>query len=285
MHWIKTLETQTSEAWGLSREFAGSLLPELLLRYFPGSSTCWLGNFEVWVDIQQQLLLLDCQTRDFALKSLGRDRIGVSLAAIGFAQALNLEFVPKVLIAVKGKQLKAAIDPKVYVPQTTNPNLRGFTMTTLPLITTHSVEIGALTLSRKLLDKVAWMLENPAPKTGVVRLHDETQVIMSASSAALLTTTTLRQAVTRKRSEFWHPSDLLQFRVTTGEMVRDLKQGTKRAEDTLQEIQWRCVSGNGSWRLFTVQYETFVDELGVAYQFSHNQGTESIEAPADLVSR
>lgn len=290
MHWIRTLETQTSEAWGVSREFGGDLLPALLLRYFPNSSPSWQGKFTAWMDIDQQALFLDCQTREFALKSLGRDRVGISLAAIGFAQVLDLGFIPKVVIAVNGEQIKAAINPQVFAPQAANKyfcsNTTGvMTMTSLPLITIPSVEIGALTLSRKLLDKVAWMLENPAPKTGVVRLHDEAQVIMSASSAALLTTTTLRQAVTRKRSEFWHPSDLLQFRVQTGEMVRDLKQGTKQPEDTLQEIQWRCVSGNGSWRLFTVQYQTFVDELGVAYQFSNNQGTERIEAPSDLAIR
>jgi hypothetical protein len=156
-------------------------------------------------------------------------------------------------------------------------------MTNLPLITVPTVEIGALTLNRKLLNKVAWMLENPEPKTGVVRLHDEAQVIMSASSTALLTTTTLKEAVTRKRSEFWHPLDLLQFRIRTGEFVRDLKQGNKRPEETVEEVQWRCVSRSGSWRLFTVRYETFLDDMGVPYQFSNNQGTEQIEAPTDFV--
>lgn len=153
----------------------------------------------------------------------------------------------------------------------------------LPLITMPTVEVGNLTMNRELLDRVAWMMENPEPKTGVVRLNDEAQVIMSASSAALLTTTTLQEAVTRKRSEFWHPLDLLLFRIKTGEMVRDLKQGLKKPEDTIQEVEWRCVSRSGNWRLFNVRYETFIDGMGIPYQFSNNQGTEQIEKPTDIV--
>lgn len=161
--------------------------------------------------------------------------------------------------------------------------LRNFNMTTEPIIATPTVEIGSLTLTPQLLQRLGWMLENPKAITGITRVFDEAQVIMSASSVALLTTTTLKQAVQRKRSEFWHPGDLINFRLKTGELIRDLKNGLITPEDTRQDVSWRCVSGTGRWRLITHQYETFIDDRGVPYQLSRNLGVEAIETPTDLI--
>ncbi len=152
-----------------------------------------------------------------------------------------------------------------------------------PIIATPSAEIGSITLTRQVSDRLIWMLNNPQEVSGITRVYDEAQVIMSASSVALLTTTTLKQAVQRKRSEFWHPNDLMDFRILTGEFVRDLRNGVINPEQTRRDVSWRCVSGNGRWRLITHQYETFIDENGIAYQLSKNLGVEAIETPTDLV--
>lgn len=152
-----------------------------------------------------------------------------------------------------------------------------------PIISVPTLEIGQLTLSKSLISYLDLMLENASDITGIVRIQDELQVAMSASSVALLTTTTVKQAVKRKRPEFWHPADLLNFRMQTGELVRDLRQGIKNSADTDIEVSWRCVSGTGKWRMITHRYQTFIDDRGVAYQFSKNVGSEAIETPKDLV--
>ncbi|HEY9298039.1 MAG TPA: hypothetical protein VIQ31_17100, partial [Phormidium sp.] len=152
-----------------------------------------------------------------------------------------------------------------------------------PLITIPSLEIGELTLTPELLPQLDFMMNNPELITGITRVHDERQVIMSASSVALLTTTTLKKAVTRRRSEYWHPHDLFEFRARTYEFVRDLLNGTTTPDKTQVDVSWRCVSGNGSWRLITHQYKTFVDGNKIAYQLSRNIGIEAIDPPGDLV--
>lgn len=158
-----------------------------------------------------------------------------------------------------------------------------FTTMSQPLIALPSVEIGALTLTRQLLDRIVWMIEHPEVKTGIVACHNEAQLVMSKSSATLLTTTTLSQAVQRKRAEYWHPHDLLQSRIRIGEYVRDLRNGTTTPDKTRHEVSWRGVSTNGSWRRFTNVYETFIDDTGIAYQFSISEGFDAIDAPSDLI--
>lgn|GEM_PF-3164378 len=160
-----------------------------------------------------------------------------------------------------------------------------FTMSNGPLITVPTVEIGELTASTQILNRVNWMMENPELITGITRVHDEKQVVMSASSVALLTTTTLKEAVNRQRHEFWHQFDLYQFRVQTGELIRDLRNGVITPEDTRKDVSWRCVSRNGSWRMITHQYLTFIDEAGTAYQLSRNLGVEAIAPPTDIILR
>jgi hypothetical protein len=160
-----------------------------------------------------------------------------------------------------------------------------FAMSNEPIITVPTIEVGSLTVSPAVLNRILWMMDNPRLITGITRIHDEKQVVMSASSVALLTTTTLKQAVNRQRHEFWHKFDLFQFRMKTGELIRDLKNGVITPDQTKQDVSWRCVSGNGSWRMITHQYETFIDEAGVAYQLSRNLGVEAIPTPSDIVLR
>jgi len=158
-----------------------------------------------------------------------------------------------------------------------------FTMQDEPLITVPTIEVGELTVSPQVLNRVTWMMENPKLITGITRVRDERQVVMSASSVALLTTTTLKQAVNRRRHEFWHEFDLSQFRRQTGEFIRDLKNAVITPEQTRVDVSWRCVSGNGSWRKITHQYLTFIDETGTAYQLSQNLGVEAISTPTDII--
>ncbi|NET08389.1 MAG: hypothetical protein F6K09_03660 [Merismopedia sp. SIO2A8] len=153
-----------------------------------------------------------------------------------------------------------------------------------PLIATPTVEIGALTVTRKLLDKIIWMIENPKAKAALVRVHDEAQLVISQASAQLIAGATVKEAAQRKRAEYWHPYDLLSSRIRISEQVRDLKNGIIRPEDTRYDLSWRGVSKDGlNWRTFSNTYETFVDELGIAYQFSVNSGVERIDPPADLI--
>jgi len=152
-----------------------------------------------------------------------------------------------------------------------------------PIITVPSLEIGQISASPEVLAKINWMSEHSDLVTGLTNVFTEQQSVMSGSSVALLTTTTLKQAVQRKRSEYWHPHDLMDFRLMTGELVRDLRNGVILPEDTRREVSWRCVSGSGKWRLITHMYETFIDEYGIAYQLSQNLGVDAIDVPTDLI--
>lgn len=157
------------------------------------------------------------------------------------------------------------------------------TIMTQPIITIPSLEIGQITASPEILKRMNWMLENPSLVTGITNVFTEQQCVMSASSKEILTTTTLKQAVHRKRSEYWHPHDLMKFRLMTGEFVRDLLAGTTSPNQTIREVSWRCVSGSGKWRLITHRYTTFVDSRGIPYQLSQNVGVEAIATPTDIV--
>lgn len=153
-----------------------------------------------------------------------------------------------------------------------------------PLIATPSIEVGQLTITPQVLSKVVWMMENPTAKAVLIRVHDEAQKVMSQATASLVVGASLKEAVQRKRSEYWHPYDLVQSRIRTSELVQDLRQGSKQPEDTKHDLLWRGVSKDRTnWRNFNYTYEIFIDELGVAYQFGVNNGVEPIDHPSDLV--
>ncbi|HEY9597803.1 MAG TPA: hypothetical protein V6D33_09050 [Cyanophyceae cyanobacterium] len=175
-------------------------------------------------------------------------------------------------------------NPYVIRANRSNEALSIGAIMTQPIIATPSIEVGSLTLSRSVLRRLEYLIENPNTKGALVRVHDEAQVAMSQASASLIIGASTKEAVQRKRSEYWHPQDLVRSRRQISDFVHDLSQGIIKPEDTRHELSWRGVSKDGrNWRQFTHIYETFIDELGVAYQFATNIGVEQIEPPSDLV--
>lgn len=145
------------------------------------------------------------------------------------------------------------------------------------------IEIHALTIAPSIWREMGWLLEHPEQAGGIVRVTDNQQVVMSHTNAKKDADYTagagVKKAVTWKRSDFWHPSDLADFE-------RDWRQGLEpNNPDSWLEFTWRSfdpelgISSPDGWLEFTNRYKLLIDEHGIAYHVSHNLGLQIISQP------
>lgn len=121
------------------------------------------------------------------------------------------------------------------------------------------------------------LIENPR-KAGVVRLSDELQVIMSDGCKILNPGHTVQEATNWRRSQFWHPQDLIDFR-------RECRQQLTPDGVTTLEFRWRSFdpdlgidcSEPGNWLEFATRYRLFDGGDGDFYQICDNLGMREIE--------
>ncbi len=121
------------------------------------------------------------------------------------------------------------------------------------------------------------LMENPR-KTGVVRLSDELQILMSDGCKILNPGHTLQEATTWTRSQFWHPQDLVDFR-------RDCQQRLNADGSNTIEFTWRSFDPAlgfgcrepGNWLEFSTSYKLFDGGSGEFYQVCNNLGMREIE--------
>ena len=123
-----------------------------------------------------------------------------------------------------------------------------------------------IAVSPALLRIANQLMENPS-MTGVVRLSDELQVIMSDGCAVLNPGHTLTEATTWKRPDFWHPQDLADFR----RMCRQQSE---------LEFTWRSFDPLDPTKTidleFTTRYRLVDGQDGQHYQVCDNLGMRQL---------
>ena len=151
---------------------------------------------------------------------------------------------------------------------------KGIPYMTQLLILSPEIQVAEMKLSLPLARIIAEFLEFPERKCGVIRLSDERQVILSASSAALIHEATLEEAVRRKRQDYWYEADLA-----------DVNQRTRQElepnnPNSFLEFTWRGVDKTKTmWRRFTNRYRLVQDNAGQVYQVSESLAAKPITAP------
>lgn len=130
-----------------------------------------------------------------------------------------------------------------------------------------------LQIDIELLQLAQDLLENPRA-AGVVNLKTERQVILHNQLACTLTSSTMENAATWTRGQFWDPQDLLDFRRYTRQEMSPgtTKEFTYRTfEPTLGPFD----NSPGNWLQQVTRYRIQGD-----YQLCENLDFKEIEAPA-----
>ena len=120
------------------------------------------------------------------------------------------------------------------------------------------------------------LMNNPS-KAGVVRLSDELQVIQSDANKILNPGHTMLESCTWRRSQFWHPQDLVDFR-------RDCQQQLNPDGSNFIEFTWRSFDPAlgmsnktpGNWLEFSTRYRLYDGADGDFYQVCDNLSMKEI---------
>ena len=152
-------------------------------------------------------------------------------------------------------------------------------MTTPPLIAAPGLQIAEMRLSLPIVRVLETFLEYPERKSALVRLEDERQMVISESAATLIKNATVRDAVQRKREDFWYLPDLEAF---TLESQQQLEADNP---DSILEFSWRGVDRTGQdWRRFTHRYRLVSDAYGTLYHIAENIGVEPSLQPTPVTA-
>lgn len=148
------------------------------------------------------------------------------------------------------------------------------------------VEVYLLSLSKVLYPELGWFLEHPEQAGGLVRVRDNQQVAMSYANARKDNDFTagagVKKAVKWKRSDYWHPQDLIDF---DREWAQKLEPNNP---DSWIEFSWRSfdpdlgIDSCDGWIEFANRYKLLVDERGNSYHVSLNLGMRDISQPAGV---
>ena len=227
------------------------------------------------LSLSSESLIIDAPSKRDALSLL--DAIADSLA----------------LAAANLKRISALI----RYPHAPKPYRIPITIGTLQMITNNEttlvldpdnplVEVYFLSLSKVLYPELGWFLEHPDQAGGLVRVSDNQQVAMSYANASkesdFTTGAGVKKAVKWKRSDYWHPQDLIDF---DKEWAQKLEPNNP---DSWMEFSWRSfdpdlgISSPDSWIEFTNRYKLLVDERGNTYHASLNLGMREIRQPVEV---
>lgn len=209
---------------------------------------------------------------------LGAERIVFELPS----EIEALHFIRKFasLLPIWTKKLGGQVALVVY-PECTRPYRFPIAMAyekeefmSTPIIATPGLQIAQMKLSKPILEVFEHFLEYPERKLGLVRLHDERQIAVSEASSALIKNATAKEAVQRKRHEYWYLPDLEEFTTVSRQRLE------ANNVDSILEFSWRGVDKTGQhWRKFTNRYRLVTDAYSIAYHVSENVGVEQIAQP------
>ena len=161
------------------------------------------------------------------------------------------------------------------VPASTNKQQR-FIMSQLIIPDESGYVIAKTQVTPTLHRAIAFFLENPEAKGGVVRLTDERQIVMSRASASLVASASLEQAVERQRSDYWWLADMDEFNSVFSRQALEPNNPNSKREYSFK-IYDPVTRGN--WRQNVNEYRLIQDEMGVLYHLFTNVGYESIPSP------
>jgi hypothetical protein len=227
------------------------------------------------VSLSNESLIIDVPSKSDALSLL--DALADSLALA----AANLKRISALI--------RYPYAPKPYKIPITVGTLQMITNDDTTLILDPSnplIEVYCLSLSPVLYPELGWLLEHPEQAGGIVRAKDNQQVAMSYANARKDSDFTagagVKKAVKWKRSDYWHPQDLVDFE-------REWQQKLEpNNPDSWMEFKWRSfdpdlgISSPDGWIEFTNYYKLLVDDHGNTYHVSQNLGMRDISQPVGV---
>jgi len=147
--------------------------------------------------------------------------------------------------------------------------------TVQPLVATPDIAIAEMMISAPFLRVLNQMIETPGARSGIVRVEDNRQLVVSQSMAPMISGDSVKAATRRRREDYWHLPDLAAFE-------REWRQRlTVDDPDSVIEFRFACYDpvSKGNWRQMVNTYRA-VELGGVLYHYSTNVGCESITMPS-----
>jgi len=189
-----------------------------------------------------------------------------------WAESWANKFEQEVLIFYPGRT-----DP-IRIPPTTNClfDKKLLDMTNLMLPPRQGIVTAKGRLSPNILDVLYFLAENPDQSAGLVRVADERQIALTDATRALLTESDggLEAAVERRRADYWHLGDLVEFNLLTRHSLEP------NNPDSTVEFRLRTHDPNGeNWLLSINRYRLVSDDRNQMYHVFLNTGLEEIPAP------
>jgi hypothetical protein len=133
------------------------------------------------------------------------------------------------------------------------------------------IQIHDLLLTPPIFKVFEYFLENPDIPGGLVRRSDNHQIALTAASQRMiLGGATVKDAVKRKRSDYWFLGDLETY------MRQSQQQLEPNNPNSILEFSWRgCDRKRENWRQFTNRYR-LIEANGVLYECSIGLGVKSL---------
>ena len=136
---------------------------------------------------------------------------------------------------------------------------------------------GNVPVTPELFRLAADLIENPR-RAGITRLPDERQIILTNESGFSLKNSSLEEAVTWKRTDYWHPADLEEFR---HRCQQELSVGGESYIEHSYRTFEPTLGPNdptvGNWARMTQRYRLFDGNDGNFYQLCEALDIEELE--------
>ncbi|NER26439.1 MAG: hypothetical protein F6J89_02130 [Symploca sp. SIO1C4] len=145
-----------------------------------------------------------------------------------------------------------------------------------PTINIPNLVLGICELSPELWQVLGEALDHPEWNFGLVERFTQRQIVTSASNAPVVMQSSLKDSVTWKRQEYWHPEDLLNY-------LRDSKQLLEpNNKQSILTVTYRTHENWQDWLEQTTQYRLIEDRFGRIYEVALLQDYHSIDTPSDI---
>ncbi len=121
------------------------------------------------------------------------------------------------------------------------------------------------------------LLERRETASGVVRLRDNTQIIVTSGCTLL---SNPQQGISRRREQYWHPGDLLDFNQSWQQVLTE--DGSNTFEFTYRALEDPSSDNQERWGRFTTQYRLFRDNQEI-YHLSEGLDFAPIPKPEGVL--
>ena len=115
-------------------------------------------------------------------------------------------------------------------------------------------EIGIYTTN--LLNTLTELLTRKEADLGLVRVRDNLQIVLTQGASLSLGTEDINDCVRLKRSDYWHPADLVEFNRHWQQQLKD--DGSNVIEYTYRALRNPLVS-KSDWGQYTTRYRLISD--------------------------